>query len=220
MKKIVSLVAVSLVFVFVSTSVAAEGGPLSGLYGSASFGSTKADIDEIAGANIDDTDTGYSIGLGYEFNKYVSFEIGYIDLGKATVDASASSSGTINGKPITFVGTLNAKVEADGFYYGPKLSYPVTEQFDIFAKAGLFSWDADAEAIASGNLTYNGIVYAGSVTATASDDGTDFYGGLGLSYDLTDMVTLEAEWTRYTDVADSDVDFIGAGLVFKFGKLF
>lgn len=167
----------------------------SGFYATASVGQTRADIEDMPGFSVDDTDTGYSLGLGYEFNKYVAFEAGYVDLGETTMT----------------LGAFNAAVEADGFYFGPKVSLPITDKFSVFGKVGLFAWDVDA----SSNF---------GVAASAS--GTDAYFGAGLAYDITDALALKAEWTRYNSVGDenttdsADVDFIAAGLVFKFGKLF
>ncbi len=192
----------------------------SGLYATASIGQTRADMDDLAGFDVDDTDIGYSVGIGYEFNKYLAFEAGYINLGEVTATATGNYSGTYNGAPFTATGTVNLEAETDGFYFGPQVSFPVTDRLDLYAKVGLFSWDVDVKAIASGSLTYGGTVYAGSSEATASDDGTDVYFGAGLSYDVTDIITVKADWTRFNDVSDTDIDFIAAGLVFKFGKLF
>lgn len=164
-----------------------------GFYATASVGPTMADVKEQPGASYDDTDTGYSIGLGYEFNKYVAFEAGYVNPGEVTATA----------------GALRATTEADGFYLGPKVSLPITDTFSVFGKIGLFAWDADMSS---------------NFGPAASASGTDVYFGAGLAYDLTDALTVKAEWTRYDSVGDkntgsADIDFISAGLVFKFGKL-
>jgi hypothetical protein len=200
----------------------------SGLYATGSIGQTRIDNNDLStlenlGVSVDDTDTGYSTGLGYEFNKYMAFEGGYADLGKATATYSSAISGTINGTPFSATGTINAQAQADGFYFGPILSLPVTDNFSVYAKSGFFIWDIDTSASATGTLTYGGTIYAGSVEATASDDGTDAYFGAGLAYDITKTLSVKTEWTRFQidsdSVSDSDVDFISAGLVFKFGKL-
>jgi hypothetical protein len=153
----------------------------------------------------------------------MAFEGGYADLGKATATYSSAISGTINGTPFSATGTINAQAQVDGFYFGPILSLPVTDNFSVYAKAGFFIWDIDTSASATGTLTYGGTIYAGSVEATASDDGTDAYFGAGLAYDITKTLSVKTEWTRFQidsdSVSDSDVDFISAGLVFKFGKL-
>lgn len=198
----------------------------SGFYATGSIGQTRIDNNDLStlenlGVSVDDTDTGYSTGIGYEFNKYVAFEGGYADLGEATATYSGAVSGTINGTPFSATGTIRAQAEADGFYFGPILSLPVTDKFSIYAKAGLFIWDVDTSASAAGTLTYGGNVYAGSGEATVSDNGTDAYFGAGIAYDVTQTLSVKTEWTRFQIDSDSDsvVDFVSAGLVFKFGKL-
>jgi len=80
----------------------------------------------------------------------------------------------------------------------------------------LFTWDSD--------LTSNGAGAFAAVSGSSNDDGTDVYFGAGLTYDVTETLGVKAEWTRYNidgddEYFDTDVDFISAGLVFKFGKL-
>lgn len=193
---------------------------LEGFYAVATVGSAEYDNDEIPGFSTDDSDTGFSAGIGYEFNKYIAVEAGYLDLGETSLNGSDTVSGTLYGSSYTISGTLNAEAEVDGFYLGPQVSFPVTDAFDLYAKAGVFFWDLDVSAAFSGSLTYEGTVYSGSGTATYSDDGEDLYYGLGASYDVTDTFTVRADWTRYDDVSDTDIDYYSAGLVFRFGKLF
>lgn len=216
------IMAIGVCAFMVTTANAGDGTTpgLSGFYGVVSAGYAKYDTDT-TGLSItteDDTDTGYSIGIGYEFNKYLSFEAGYLDLGETSIGSSAASSGTLYGKPYTFTGTLTATAETDGYYIGPIVSLPFSDKCEAYAKIGVYVWDLDADATATGTLTYDSVVYAGSVQASASDDGTDLYYGLGTSYDITDKFTVRADWTRY-DIESDDVDLFAVGAVFKFGKL-
>jgi len=178
----------------------------SGFYATASVGQTKAHASDTVLFSNDKTDTGYALGLGYTFNKYVAIEAGYNDLGEINRDYA---DGT---------GAVNIKSEADGFYFGPQISLPVTDAFSLFGKIGLFAWDVDQKASASG-------AYAAFNGLGASAHGTDVYFGAGMAYAITNTLSVKAEWVRYNNVGDkdttdsADVDFISAGLVFKFGKL-
>jgi OOP family OmpA-OmpF porin len=178
----------------------------SGFYATASFGQTKAHATDTVLFSTDKTDTGYSLGLGYTFNKYVAIEAGYADLGEMNRDYADG------------IGAVNIKSEADGFYFGPQISLPVTDAFSIFGKVGLFAWDVDEKVSASG-------AYAATNGLSASAHGTDVYFGAGMAYAITDTLSVKAEWIRYNNVGDkdttdsADVDFISAGLTFKFGRL-
>lgn len=192
---------------------------LSGFYATASIGYAKSDYDFSGFTDKDDSDTAYSIGIGYDFNKYIAIETGWLDLGQISGSVSDSASGTLYGKSYTATGAVTFKAEADGFYLGPIVSIPVTEKFKAYAKAGVYFWDMDADASATISLTYDGTTYAADEKASLSDDGEDLYYGLGASYDVTDKLTVRADWIRY-DVYDVDIDLFSASLIFKFGKLF
>lgn len=180
----------------------------SGLYATASVGRTQIDnrmldVLESNGLPLDDTDTGYSLGLGYDFNKYLAVEAGYMDVGEASIAYTNGGD------------SLNGSVEGDGFYFGPKVSLPLTDKLAVFGKIGFFTWDGDVAAVGTGAWA--------AYTGTASEDGTDLYFGGGVACDITETLAAKAEWTRYTfdgsNWFDTDVDFISAGLTFKFGKL-
>lgn len=179
------------------------------------LGQAKADLGDTAGLNVDDTDTAYSIGAGYKFNDNIAIEGGYLKLGTASISATGTVSGTYYGSPYSATGTLAASAEVDGFYLGPVLSLPFADKFEAYARAGVYFWDSDEKASASGTLTYAGITYAGDVTASSSSDGSDPYYGIGAAYKATESVAVGADWTRY-DIDGIDVDVLGARLKYSF----
>ena len=188
-------------------------------YATANVGYSKLDADFTGWTDVDDTDTAYSVGIGYGFNDYVAIEAGWLDIGKASASTSASGSGTLYGKPFSYTGNLSTEYEADGFYIDAIVSPIVVEKFKAYAKVGVYFWDMDAEASASASLTYDGTTYAANAKADASQSGEDLFFGFGLSYDITENLTVRTDWTRY-DVSDADIDVFAVGIVFKFGKLF
>ncbi|MDP1683438.1 MAG: outer membrane beta-barrel protein [Burkholderiales bacterium] len=187
----------------------------SGFYADIGVGYAKADLGSTAGFTVDDTDTSYSLGLGYNFNKNISVEGGYLKLGKASLSSSGSVSGTYYGSPFTATGTLGASAEVDGFYLGPVFRYPVTEKIEILGRVGAYIWEADLKASASGSLVYAGTTYAGNVSASKTEKGTDAYYGLGLNYKLNDRIGVGMDWTRF-DIDGTDVDNISARLKISF----
>lgn len=186
-----------------------------GFYVDIGVGQAKADLDTPSGWNDDDTDTAYSVGVGYKFNNYIAIEGGYLDLGEASQTGTGTVSGTLYGSPFSATGTFTGTYEVDGFYLGPVLRLPVADRLELNARAGVYFWGLDVKASATGTLTYAGTIYAGGVTATGSDDGEDFYFGIGATYNATKSIAVGADWTRY-DIDGTDVDVLSARLKYNF----
>ncbi len=176
-----------------------------GFYAGGAVGQTKAkdactDLTDLAPfvGSCDDKDTAWKIFGGYQFNRYIGAEIGYVDLGKVT------ANGTILGVPVS------ANIKAKGFEALAVGTLPINEQFAAYGKAGFFRWDVDASAV------------VGGVAVAASEKGTDLTYGIGLKYNFTKNLAVRVEYQRYKDLGDenttgkSNVDVIGVGLVFKF----
>ena len=99
----------------------------------------QGDIDDevaeglITSGTVDGKDTAFKIFGGYMFNRHFGVEAAYVNFGEATY------SGDFVGSQVT-----GGKVEIDGFNLSAIGSLPITEQFSIFGKVGLFLWDAEA----------------------------------------------------------------------------
>lgn len=161
-------------------------------------GTTEADdtcdeLDDLGFAgSCDDTDVGWKIAAGYQFNQYFGAELFYSDIGEADAE------GVIGATAAT------ADVDIDGFGLALTGAVPLGEKFSLIGRVGIYSWDADG----SGS--------AGAVTISADDDGTDMVYGIGGQYDFTDRLGLRIEWEHYDDVADDDLEMISASVVFSF----
>jgi OOP family OmpA-OmpF porin len=97
------------------------------------------------------------------------------------------------------VGDGTSTLEADGFTVAGLASVPVGN-FAPYAKVGYLWWDADAGT-------------------GGSDDGNDWFGGLGVRFALTDMVDMRAEYERYqfdTTGGDVDTDMLSLNLQYMF----
>jgi OOP family OmpA-OmpF porin len=190
-----------------------------GWYGGLGFGNTKAKDDttcsDLSGildpgysCSTDDKDTGKKVFVGYQFNKNGAVEFGYVDLGKFT----ASASGTVTPPGITV--SASGDTKAKGFNVTLVGSLPVTNEFAVLGRIGLFRWDVDASASASGG----GVSAGGSDSAT----GADLTFGVGAQYDFSKTVGARVEWERFQDLGDqgttgqSDVDLLSLSLVFRF----
>lgn len=170
MKFIFAMVATAILAA--SPAIAADDG---GFYVGAGVGSFGLDI-----GDFDGNDTGFKVLGGYGFNQYFGVELEYIDGG--TIEEGG------------------AELDVSGFVASLMGSYPVTEQFDVFAKAGMLFWDVDFDLFGD----------------SGSDSGEDFAWGVGAGYDFTDTFGGRVEYQSFTIEDDIDGDMISASVVWKF----
>ena len=159
-------------------------------------------LDDGGGAfvNEDDSDTVFDIHVGYQFNEYFAVEGGYANFGEYSLSAVSDGTGST-----WFAGdTAVASIDGYGFLLGLKAMAPVSENFTLFAKAGLNMWEAEISA---------SVV---SVSLSEDDDGTDAYFGFGATYNINN-IGINAGFNRY-DVAGGDIEAFTIGADFSLGK--
>jgi OOP family OmpA-OmpF porin len=170
---------------------------LGGNMGRSDSDASLADIGTGLVGSVDHTDTGWSLFAGYRFNAFLGVEGGYADLGSNSVNAVFAGSGTaLGGK-----GDLSAwNVVGIG-------SFPLTNRFSLFGKAGVARWKVKG----SGS--------SGTSYLAFDEDGTKFTYGAGMSYDLSESAKVRAQWERFQMKprdTDLNVDYYSAGIVFSF----
>lgn len=146
------------------------------------------------GANCEDEDTTWRIFGGYQFNPYLGVELGLVDLGDRSTAVSGLGPAIAKFRifELTLVGTV-----------------PVSQRTSVYAKAGIFQWDADFE-------------FPAGAGGFADANGNDYTYGLGVKRQLTRNAALRLEWQRYDDVGDPGttgkfkVDVFGVGALFGF----
>lgn len=98
--------------------------------------------------DVDDTDAGWSMTLGYKINRYLAAEFAYYNFGEVSV----AERYVTTGRPIPLDLTLRSNIEA----YGPGVSLlgtlPVTSSLDIFVRGGVLFLDQE---IATGSGVRN-----------------------------------------------------------------
>ncbi len=171
----------------------------------------KADIETgVSGttgtANLDEDDTGWKVYGGYKWENNFGIEFNYADFGEASLSGNNGDTFVFAGDTYAFTANgVNIDLEGTTFGLGLTYSLPVIEDtFYIDAKVGAHRWDADMTVSADS---------AGSVSL--SDDGTDPFYGLGLTYQITKEVAARVEFERY-EFDEDDVDYASAGLTFSF----
>jgi len=158
--------------------------------------------------SIDDTDTSFDLFLGYAITPNISAELGYVDLGKYTLDASGTVFGTST--PVA----LNGDIKAKGWTMSAVGTLPLQPSFSLLGRFGFFIWNVDISVNAS----------SGSLSGSASDSasGTDPLFGIGAQWNVNKNLGLRGEWTHYMDVGDenttgqSDVDNLSISVLYNF----
>jgi OmpA-OmpF porin, OOP family len=151
-----------------------------GFYAEAGIGYFQLDI----GGGWDAGDTAFKIGGGYNFLKYFGAEVEWIDFGSPE--------------------KYGLSVDITGWNFSGIGRWPVTDQFNLFAKLGVIMWDGDS------SYRFDGTNLRGS------GDGTDFSWGLGAGWNFTDHFTLNAEYQGFDFEDTNGSDLWIASAVWRF----
>lgn len=118
--------------------------------------------------HIDDDGSSFGLSAGYRFNQNIALEVSYYDLGTRDLAFTGSSADidrfanqTVEHYPST----------GDGLAISGLFSYPLTPQWAVTARLGLFNWEHEFDT--------NG---TGSRRVETTKDGTDIIVGAELSY--------------------------------------
>jgi OOP family OmpA-OmpF porin len=194
-----------------SAAMAAE----QGWYVGGNVGQSKAKIDDdriissLLGAGItttsiaeDETDLGYKLFGGYQFNKYLALEGGYFDLGKFGFTATTVPAGSLSGE-----------LKVKGLNFDIVGFVPMTEKLSAFARAGV--------NYAETNATFGGTGAVNVLDPRRSKSDGNYKFGLGLQYDFNPSFAMRAEVERYriNDAVgnNGDIDLGSLGVLFRFG---
>jgi len=153
------------------------------------------------GSSSNNSSTGGKIFLGYSFNSYFSLEGGYFDLGSLGFSSSTNPAGSLNGT-----------LKPQGENLDLVASYPFTDDFSVFARAGGTYNQVKADFNSSG---------AALLQNSYTDNGGGYKVGVGLEYAFTKALSMRLEAERY-QVPDAlqvkeYVNLFSVGLVYRFG---
>jgi OOP family OmpA-OmpF porin len=160
-------------------------------------------------SDVEDTDAGWKLFGGYQFNENFAIEGTFVDLGKVTSDILVTEwpqPGALD--PDLFVADAVTvhPYSVGGFALTGVGTHRFSEKTAIFAKLGVFRWKADILVRCSEGCTDQ---------ATATADGTDWSAGAGMSYDFANAMGGRIEWERFATDRD-DVDFFSISAFFRF----
>ncbi len=170
-----------------------------GLYLGGAIGNTsfKQGCDDVpAGLSCKKTDYGWKGFAGYQFTRNWGIEAGYSDFGKVKANG-------------TFMGLdTSAEVRVWGFGLAGTGTLPLSSQFDLLGKLGVFHGVVDSSA----NI--------GGITGKLSGRSNTAMVGAGARWNFSGNWGARVEWERINKIGDStsgtsDVDFISIGIEYR-----
>ena len=171
--------ATSLCLIFLVSNASADGLSVGASYGYANI----EDSDQ--SFSFDAADSGYKLFGRYMFNSGFGIEGNYIDFGKPDDN---------------ILGQI-ARIDAEAWTLYGVGSLGLSDTFDLFAKAGVVSWEADS--------LIDGV-------RVGVDDGEDLALGIGSKLNFSESLGLRTEF-EWFDIDDADAVWMASvGLEFRF----
>jgi opacity protein-like surface antigen len=172
----------------------------------------------VGDVTFSDTGRGGRVFFGYQFNRYLSAEVGYYRFSSLKFDASLSTNVPIlddYGLAIPLELYSKVQVKTDAFDLVAKGIWPVTEKLSIYGKLGIAALNSDGKAI----LTMSTPLVDVSFVTDPSVSIIYPTFGLGVNYDITDHVSGDLSWMRIQKVSPCpypSIDFVSVGLMYHF----
>ena len=186
---------------------------ISASVGLSGFDVTKKNVSEHLITDFSNTDTYFKFIGGNRYNKYISLEFGYVNLGGFSF--SDTYQYIPQDKPNDLVIRNSDTTEkVEGFIANVVFTYALSSEVDVFSKVGVFDWSSNTKS----NFTAIYIDNRGSNETTSSfkytHEGTDVFYGAGLSYNWQSFrLNIEYELFKY-DRQSIGVVSIGGALHF------
>lgn len=150
----------------------------------------------------EDSDRGYKLFVGYQFNDYFALETGYADLGDFGVNVARAPD----------AGTLKGDASYKGYNFDLVGTLPITPRLSAFGRVGALHYERDENYVGTESL---------ATSFSREDQDTGYKFGAGLEYSFTERLSarIEAERYRIKDLIGDhgSVNLYSAGLVYRFG---
>ena len=164
-----------------------------------------------ADSELDDSDSSWSLFVGYRFMPYLAVEGAYVDLGTAGYQAN----GEVEDELFVYDSTISGDISSSGFALSALGILPIGESFEAFARLGVYYADTDIDL----NLSVDG----DSVGSANEKEGeTEFLWGIGGAYNFSDAWAVRVEYSQFMDIGDEelsgeyDVDRWSLGVTWTF----
>jgi opacity protein-like surface antigen len=199
------LIAASLALVSMNAMAAGDRGffiAVSG--GNATYDVRRGDFDQISRSayttngvsvlgltsTMDDTDTALSLVAGYKLFPFLSFEGGYIDLGKASY--RSTSSIFVPGVSGPSTGLIGVGISSKGFIACATVMAPLGDKFNVHAQLGEIVEDTKVDV----DVKINSV----DVPQSIKDTSADAFVGAGVTFRFNQNVSASFDYTLFKDV--------------------
>lgn len=166
-------------------------------------GQGKMEVDSDDDSKLSKTATSYSIGAGYDFNKFLAVEVAYRDLGDVTDRGLEFDSANDAYRFVDKYTTTALQASVVG-------KLPISDEFNVYGRVGLASIDMDYKS----TLSYEDGNNPAPERDSASKTRALF--GLGASFDITSQLAVRAEYNQYAKWDDLKLSAVTVGAVYKF----
>jgi len=171
-------------------------GKLGNLYVGGAIGQSDVDTSVADGVidsgTVDGKDTAFKAFAGIQLHPNFAVELSYVDLG------AVKYSGTFGGAPVT-----GGAIDLKGVGLAAVGSWPFSEYLSVHARAGFWSWEAEARDTTAG------------VPFGVTSDGTDLFYGIGATLNVTRNIGVRVEWEQYKLESDQ-AGLISLGVLYRF----
>lgn len=165
-------------------------------------GQGKTEIDGSDDYTFSKTATSYSLGAGYNINKFFGVELGYRDFGE-TKDHFDGVNGTDHYDSVD-------KYDVTAWQASVIGKLPISNEFNLYGRVGLANIKVDYEAADYYPDGNNPIPYTNSETKTKA------LIGVGASYDITPQFAVRAEYNQYAKWNDTKLSALTVGATYAF----
>jgi len=156
---------------------------VAGPYIGAATGST--DYAEIVG-NV----TSLELTAGYRLHDNLAIEISWLELGEDNIQATNES---------------NINFGVDGTKMSLLFTFPITPDFELFTKFGIYYWDLESTSVTSAAL----------IRSNSQEADADMIIGAGLAWYISENVGVRLLYQEI-DIAGDNIENVSAGLTFSF----
>jgi OOP family OmpA-OmpF porin len=159
-----------------------------------------------ATTSVDDSDKGIKVYGGFMANRYLGFELAYVDLGRFRFHSNTTSTGSG-----TFFGGDSTAHSFDFTMLGV---VPLGESFSLLGRGGFSVWQVKVES--------NRTVAGGAIATSADESGVSPVLGLGAAYRIAPHISLRLEAERHFGVGGEetlgkkDIDLFSVAVQFHF----
>jgi hypothetical protein len=168
---------------------------VAGAYIGGGVGQFNAGIDDVDDVDAtvddwDDDDSAYKVFGGYRLNRFLAFELDYINLGEP--------SGAV-------VPGFNVDASVDGFAPYVVGTFPLGPYFEVFGRAGYYFYDATVgvEDAAGGRVEFD-------------EESEDFVYGAGIGANIGEKFNVRFEYERFDLEGLDDADALWLNAAWRF----